>query len=125
MTAANLGENEDWATSNNDLTWGNDELLDTAKFLLAATTPSPPASIHKDLPLYLDSGASTHISCVCSDFSSYKSIEPQTITGVGNSSVSAIGLGTVEILIPNTSACLCLRNVLYAPDAGVRLISIS
>ena len=56
MTAANLGENEDWATSNNDSTWGNNKLLDTAKFLLAATTPSLPASIHKDLPLYLDSG---------------------------------------------------------------------
>ena len=40
-------------------------------------------------------------------------------------SVSAIGLSTVRILIPNTSACLCLWNVLYVPDAGVRLISIS
>ena len=123
MTTANLGEYEDWATSNNDLTWGNDELLDTAKFLLAVTTPSLPASIHKDLPLYLDSGVSTHISCVHSDFSSYKSIELQTITGVGNLLVSAIGLGTVEILIPNTSMCLCLWNVLYAPDAGVQYVS--
>jgi hypothetical protein len=47
------------------------------------------------------------------------------ITGVGNSSVSAIGIGTVEISIPETLAQLTLQNVLYAPDAGVRLISIS
>ena len=123
MTAADLGEYADWATSNNDPNWGNNELLDTARFLLAATNVSLPA--HKDLPLYLDSGASTHISCVRSDFTTFRSIEPRTITGVGNSSVAAIGLGAVEILIPETSACLTLRNVLYAPDAGVRLISIS
>ena len=34
-------------------------------------------------------------------------------------------MGTVEILIPETSARLTLRHVLYAPNAGVRLISIS
>ena len=122
MTAADQGEYLDWATNNNDTSWGNNELLDTATFLLAVINPSLPA--HKDLPLYLDSGASTHISCMCSDFA-FKSIEPQVITGVGNSSVSAIGMGTVEILIPETSACLTLRNVLYAPDASVCLISIS
>ena len=122
-TAADQGEYSDWATNNNDASWGNNELLDTAKFLLAVTNPSLPA--HKDLPLYLDSGASTHMSCMRLDFSAFKSIEPQTITGVGNLSISAIGMGTIEILIPETSACLTLRNVLYAPDASICLVSIS
>ena len=80
MTAADQGEYSDWATNNNDASWGNNELLDTVKFLMATTNLSLPA--HKDLPLYLDSGASTHISCMRSDFSAFKSIEPRTITGV-------------------------------------------
>ena len=123
MTATDLGEYMDWATSNNNSNWGNNELLDTARFLLAATNVSLPA--HKDLPLYLDSGASTHILCIQSDFITFCSIEPWTSTGVGNSLVATIGLGAVEILIPETSTCLTLQNILYAPDAGVRLISIS
>ena len=123
MTAADQGEYSDWASNNNDPNWGNNEFLDTATFLLAATNPTLPA--HKDMPLYLDSGASTHISCIRSDFSTFRSIEPRMITGVGNSSVSAIGMGTVVIRIPETSACLTLQNVLFAPDAGVRLITIS
>ena len=123
MTAADLGEYADWTISNNDLNWGNGELLDTATFLLAATNTSLPA--HKDLLLYLDSGASTHISCIHSDFTTFHSIERWTITGVGNSSVSTIGLGAIEILIPETFVCLTLQNVLYVPDASVCLILIS
>ena len=124
MTAADQGEYLDWACNNSNLSWSNNnESIDTATFLLAASDSSP--STQKDLPLYLDSGASSHISCVHSDFSEFAPIEPRTITGVGNSSVSAIGMGTIEILLPENSAHLVLRNVLYAPNAGVCLISIS
>ena len=69
--------------------------------------------------LYLDSGASTHISCVQSDFSNLNPIEPRNITGLGSLSVSATGMGMIEISIPEMSACLVLRHVLYAPDTGV------
>ena len=123
MTAADQGEYLDWASNNNDPSWGNNKSLDTATFLLAASDSSP--SAQKDPPLYLDSGASTHISCVRSDFSEFALIEPRTITGVGNSAVSAIGMGTIEILLPESSARLVLCNALYAPNTGVRLISIS
>ena len=98
-------------------------MIDTVTFLLAATNVH--ALIAENPPLYLDSGASTHISCVHSDFSEFRMIEPRIIMGVGNSSVSAIGMGTVVLLVHETSARLTLRNVLYAPKAGVRLISIS
>jgi hypothetical protein len=126
MTAADQGEYSDWAISNNSSSWGNNQdTFDMATFLLAASDTLLIACGAKDLPLYLDLGASTHISCVHSDFHEFLPIEPRTITGMGNSSVSAIGMGTVEISIPETSAQLTLQNVLYAPDAGVRLISIS
>jgi hypothetical protein len=126
MTAADQGEYSDWAISNNSSSWGNNQdAFDMAMFLLAASDTLLIARGAKDPPLYLDLGASTHISCVRSDFHEFSPIEPRTITGVGNSSVSAIGMGTVEISIPETSAQLTLQNVLYAPDAGVRLISIS
>lgn len=130
MTAADQGEYMDWwTTNNNDPSWGSADLNDMASFFLAAENASEETSLlaHglRDPPLYLDSGASTHISCVRSDFSDFTAIEPQSITGVGNASVSATGMGTVEILIPETSARLTLRHVLYAPNAGVRLISIS
>ena len=123
MTAADQGEYLDWASNNNDASWGNNESFDTATFLLAASDSSPFAQ--KDPPLYLDSGASAHISCVCSDFSEFAHIEPHTITGVSNSAVSATGMGTVEISLPKSSVHLILRNVLYAPSTGVHLISIS
>ena len=123
MTAADQGEYTDWAFTNVDPHWSREEMIDTATFLLAATNVH--ALIAENPPLYLDSGASTHISCVRSDFSEFRMIEPRIIMGVGNSSVSAIGMGTVVLLVHETSARLTLRNVLYAPKAGVRLISIS
>jgi hypothetical protein len=116
MTATDQGEYLDWAVNNNSSSWEiMRESLDTASFFLAATDTLLIACGPGDPPLYLDSGASTHISCVCSDFCKLASIESQTITGIGNSSVSAIGIGTVKISIPETSAQLTLWNVLYAP----------
>ena len=62
MAAADQGEYLDWACSNGDPNWNNSEFVDTATFLLAAMNTS--LSADGDLPLYLDSGASTHISCI-------------------------------------------------------------
>ena len=61
MTATDQGEYEDWAVSNNH-DWGDNEPFDMATFLLAATDIT--LLTCDNLPLYLDSGASTHISCV-------------------------------------------------------------
>ena len=123
MTAADKGEYIEWASSNCDPNWNKDRFINMATFLLADTNKS--LANNDKPPLYLDSGASTHISCICSDFSEFRPIEPRTIMGVGNSSVAATGLGTIEITIHETSARLTLCNILYAQKAGVRLISIS
>ena len=113
MTVADQGEYMDWWTSsNNDLNWGGNDLNDTATFLLAVEDTSENTSLiahsPQNPPLYLDSGASTHISCVQSDFSDFTHIEPWNITGVGNALVSTIGMGIMEILIPGTSVHLTL-----------------
>jgi transposase InsO family protein len=134
MTAADQGEYSDWGLNNGNPGWGStDGTFDTASFLLATINPDtvPTGDValiaHRDhdSPLYLDSGASAHISCVLTDFHNFSKMEPRAITGVGNSTVFATGMGTIEISIPDSSTSLILRNVLYAPDAGIRLISIS
>ena len=123
MTTADKGEYVEWASSNCDLNWNKDGFINMAAFLLANTNKS--LANNDEPPLYLDSGVSTHISCICSNFSEFRPIEPWTIMGVGNSLVAATGLGTIEITIHETSARLTLRNILYAQKAGVHLISIS
>jgi transposase InsO family protein len=74
------------------------------------------------LPFIIDSGASCHISPFLSDFKSIRPIKPHPITGLGNSSVSAVGMGTIELCTP--SGTLSLLNALYVPSSSVRLISV-
>ena len=130
--------NSEVPTPNPDLEeyseWPGDGYTDTfldTNAILIASIDSPDVtdvalfSHPADPPFFLDSGASSHISCIRSDFTSMKSLnEPRKISGVGNASVSAVGVGTVILLLPQTNAQLRLHNVLFAPEACVRLISI-
>ena len=112
--------------NNGNPSWGsNDGVINTASCLLAATDTMLIACGDHDPPLYLDSDASTHISCACSDFCELFSIKPQMIMGIGDSSVSATGMGTVVISILGSSAQLILHDVLFAPSASIRLILVS
>ena len=126
MTMADLGEYHDWAVDNTTPEWeaGNDNVVDSTIVLLASVATSLLAQ-GPDLPIYLDSGASAHIFCKDSDFLVLEPIAPRHITGVGNASVSATGIGTVEISLPGVASTLTLRDVLFSPTAGVRLVSIS
>ena len=126
MTMADLGEYNDWAVDDTTPEWGasNDNVVDSATVLLASMVTSLLAQ-GPDLPIYLDSGASVHIFCRDSDFLVLEPIVPHHITGVGNMSVSTTGIGTVKISLPGIALTLTLRDVLFAPTAGVRLVSIS
>lgn len=78
-----------------------------------------------ELPFFLDSGSSSHISCMKSDFVNLTQLtEPCRVSGVGNASVYAIGIGTIELLLPETNARLQLYNALYVPGANVRIVSV-
>lgn len=78
-----------------------------------------------EIPFFLDLGASSHITCQSSDFSTiHKLSEPHKISGVGNTSVYTMGVGTVELILHITNAWLQLQNVLYVPKANIHLVSV-
>jgi GAG-pre-integrase domain len=51
-------------------------------------------------------------------------IPPQSVRGIGGSSIQALGIGTIKLVIAR-GAHIRLENVLFIPNASVRLISIS
>jgi len=66
-----------------------DMVLDTSAILIASINSTNVALLSHptNIPFFLDSGASSHISCVCSDFVTLKQLdEPRKISGVGNAS---------------------------------------
>ena len=77
-----------------------------------------------DLPFYVDTGATVHISPEQSDFLTLKPIAAHPVKGVGGSSVAAIGIGDIKLRVAR-SAYIILQNALYIPNATIRLISIS
>ena len=90
------------------------------------------ANIAKDLDLpveyrgaIIDSGATSHFCPDRSKFTSYTSIEPQSIHTADSSSVSAIGRGNVSIDLPlgKTHTTVTLKDALYAPKMAFTLIA--
>ena len=78
----------------------------------------------EDLPFYVDTGATVHISPERSDFLTLRPISARAVKGVGGSSVTAIGIGDIKLRIAR-GAHITLQNALYIPNATVRLISVS
>lgn len=76
------------------------------------------------VPLFLDSGASVHISNEEADFFSLRPIPPRSVNGVGGLSIQAIGIGTLHLIVAR-GIHITLENVLFIPGAMVRLISVS
>ena len=109
------------------INWGsNHRTVDVATLKVE---PMPDLSNHPCLdacanPFYLDSGVTTHISLDRNDFYDLRPINPHAVRGVGGSTIDAIGVGSVRLLIAKRAHIL-LSNVLYIPMATVHLISIS
>jgi hypothetical protein len=76
-----------------------------------------------DHPFFLDTGATTHISPERSDFDSLVSITLRAVCGIGKSSIEAISIGNIHLIIGNNTK-LNLKSVLYVPTATVRLMSV-
>ncbi|KAG2128961.1 uncharacterized protein EDB93DRAFT_1095732, partial [Suillus bovinus] len=51
------------------------------------------------IPFFLNSGASVHISNSKADFYSLRPVPPRTVNGVGGSSIQAVGVGTIHLII--------------------------
>ena len=92
---------------------------------LAAVTAAPlPTSSHRmtlsldTSPFLLDSTCTTHISHDRSDFMMLHPITDRTITGVGGSTISTLGIGTIKLIVAKGSHIL-LKNVLFIPTYTV------
>ena len=77
-----------------------------------------------DLPFYVDTGATVHISPEKSDFLTLKPTTARSVKGVGGSSVTAISIGGIKLYVMR-GAYIILQNALYIPNATVHLISVS
>jgi hypothetical protein len=74
-----------------------------------------------------DSGCTRHMTPDRHRLINYRTIPPKPISAANQESFSAIGVGEMMIQAPNgtTATKIRLQNVLYAPNMGCTLISIS
>lgn len=75
-------------------------------------------------PFFVDSGTTVYISPCKSDFLTLQPIAPKAIRGVGGSSISAHGIGSIR-LCTGEGTILALEKALYVPNSSVHLISVS
>jgi hypothetical protein len=112
-------ENQDevWATLEEPESDKEDELAAAAGRSCTSTV---------EVELY-DSRASCHMSPSCDKFSSYRLIEPQVIATADSQVFYVIGIGNMEIDIPNnrSSTRVVLQDALHMPDIGPMIVSIS
>jgi hypothetical protein len=90
---------------------------------LSVTEPSPVPISVKDVPFFLDSGASSGISPDKNDFVNLRPFTRE-VKGIEGSSITAHGIGDIRIQVTEKTH-LWLKNSLFIPNATVRLISIS
>jgi hypothetical protein len=103
--------------------------VDELDLVAITAAPLPTSSRRTDLsleasPFLLDSACTTHISPDRSDFLTLHPIVDRTVTGVGGSSITALGIGSIKLVVAKGSSIL-LENVLFIPTSTVRLISIA
>src|SRR5277367_5895764 len=74
-----------------------------------------------------DSGASRHMSPFKQKSINFVSIQKKVLTAADGGTFEAIGKGDMHITIPNnkTTTRILLKDVLYAPQMGIMLVSIS
>src|SRR6266481_2098 len=81
------------------------------------------ATICAPLPYCIDSGCTSHVLPVCSDFRDLMSIPHHAVCGMDGKSIPAIGVGTI-LLHCGKGRWLALKNALFVLDAALHLISV-
>ncbi|KAJ7574228.1 hypothetical protein C8J56DRAFT_979891 [Mycena floridula] len=85
---------------------------------------SKPTQLSDD-PWLKDSGASIHISNDRRDFKTLFPLKtPRIVSGIGGSSIAAVGVRSIEISI-SSGTKLLLEPVLFIPNSTVKLLSVS
>ena len=74
-------------------------------------------------PFYCDSGATSHVSPVCSEFLELVQIPVCQVHGMNLSSITAVGSGKIRLCCRKGRA-LTLVDALYIPVATLHLISV-
>lgn len=92
-----------WTTHTRDTNTTDLHLSQGTKLAFASTM---------EFPFFVDSGVTVHISPYRSNFSSLQPIVPKAIKGVGGSTISAHGIGCIQ-LHTTEGAMLSLQNALY------------
>jgi hypothetical protein len=80
----------------------------------ALTTDNSPTNGALDAsPFILDTGATCHISPVQTDFRNLRSIPAQAVRGLGNSSVFATAMGTIDVTVMRTAQSIpyCFSSI--------------
>jgi len=77
-----------------------------------------------NLPFYINTGATIHISPEKSDFLMLKPIAACPVKGIRGSSVAAIGIGDIKLRVAH-GTYIILQNALYIPNTTIHLISVS
>ena len=102
----------------------------SAAYFSSHSETSEYMAIHRGMNLYdrfiLDSGASGHIIGRKDIFmpGTYKDVECPLSKGIGDSTLKAIGMGTIRLKCSN-SRWMQVKNVQYSPLIGVNLLSLS
>src|SRR6266481_2128809 len=81
------------------------------------------ATICAPLPYCIDSGCTSHVSPVCSDFRDLTFIPHCAVCRMDGKSIPAISVGTI-LLRCRKGRRLALKNALFVPDAALHLISV-
>lgn len=95
---------------------------DSIRALTSGTAVSSPSIRNRDAFAF-DSRATSHFSPFDTDFDELHPIPPRSINGFDGNAVQAIGMGTVRLRCGRGGG-IALREVLYVPQAAVRLISV-
>ncbi len=74
-----------------------------------------------------DSGCSQHLSPYCDEFQTYQEIPPKCFTTANNQDFMAVGQGEIWVNVPDgiDMSKMHLMKVLYSPEIGYTLISVS
>ena len=72
---------------------------------------------------HLDSGATSHCSPKCSDFVELDTIPTRQVGGINGTSIAAVRQGKI-IATCRKVRKLTLKDILYVPQATLRLISV-
>jgi hypothetical protein len=107
-----------------DTAWLEEVEEDQPEVVVAAGDTRTIEGVESEL---YDSGASRHMSPYRHKFVTYRDIEPRAIAAADKRLFYAQGMGDLRITVPNgeLSTPMLLKDVLYAPDMGLSIVSIS